>query len=136
MLTILCVVIGPYLYRVQRQRAAVKWVIENGGQVTYDIKTNEIFSLPRRPKQSGLRKWVAETFGVDCVSSVTQVRFVSSRQKDIRDFSPLNGLRDLEQLWIFNVEFSELGQLAQLKSLRRISINNTQLNDLQALILR
>jgi hypothetical protein len=36
--TILCLWLGWYLYRVERQRKAVRWVLENSGEVYYDYQ--------------------------------------------------------------------------------------------------
>lgn len=109
-LTILCVWIGWYLLRVEQQREAVKWVLENGGTVDYDYEfdLNDVFIIGSQPS---VPKWLYNMLGVDYFSSATQVRAASTRVSDVTS-------------------------LANLKNLKYLHLGNTQVNDLAALASR
>ncbi len=71
-LTILCVWLGWYLHRVEQQRAAVRWVRENGGAVRYDYEfdSDDKFIDASQPP---VPKWLVDMLGVDYFVSVVSV---------------------------------------------------------------
>jgi len=151
LLTVLCIWLCWNLYRVERQREAVKWVRENGGTVYYDFEMDsdgEVLSDSQPP----VAKWLHEILGVDFFSTVRQVGGFETQVSDVKplaaltklnelllnhtqvsNVAPLAGLTTLEVLWLHNTQVDEVTPLAGLTNLNNLSLHNTPVSDITPL---
>ena len=127
-LTIFCVWFGLYLYRVEQQREAVKWVLGHGGTVYYDYELDDKYfdgdSHPTAPK------WLLNMLGVDFFSTVTQV---SDFNTELIDVTMLADLTKLEFLLLDNTQVCDLTPLVGLTNLRFLDLSDTQVSDITPL---
>jgi len=127
-LTILCVWIGWYLYRVEQQREAVKWVLENGGTVRYDFEIDDD-GKNRGDTQPSVPRWLIDMLGVDYFSTVKRV---AGFRLDLNNEN-LVGLAHLEHLKLFNTQVSDVTPLEGLTKLKTLELRGTQVSDLTPL---
>jgi len=134
-LTIMCVWIGWYVYRVQQQREAVRWVEENGGKVYYDHEASIFPStygfLFHDSQPPVTPKWLLNVLDVNYFSSVVHVHIGDGSQ--ITDLTPLADLTSLEWLRLSDTQVSDLKPLAGLKNLQALDLERTQASDLTPL---
>lgn len=150
-LTIFCVWFGWYLYRVEQQREAVKWVRANGGTVHYDDELD--LKRGRLGKgQPSTPNWLLEMLGVDYFSTVEQVEGVFTERGDltplvaltelgyltlnhmpVSDLTPLEGLTNLKVLLLEDTLVSDISPLTGLMNLERLRLSSTQVSDLAPL---
>ena len=117
--TIGAVAIGPFMYRVSRQKAAVAWVKANGGTVFYDLD-----------QQARFPAWLRALVGNDGLATVTIVKV---RHRHVSDLSPVANLPSLQEVIMSNTQVSNLSPLAKLKSLEFLDLGSTQVSDLSSL---
>lgn len=155
--TILCVAFW-YLHRVERQRDAVRWIIEHEGMVEYDYQwdahARSEFLPSHQPPAAG---WIGRMLGDDFVSdivfvtldrshpdskefeslaplaSLPEIRHLVLSYSNVEDIKPLAGLKKLEYLDLDNTPVTDLTPLASLSNLRHLSINNSNCSDLTPL---
>jgi len=127
-LTIFCVWLGWFLYRVERQQETVAWVIGNGGNVRYDFE----FSGGRAPF---VPEWLREMLGVDCFSTIVSVGFYSDNtmRLPLSDVTPLASLTNLEGLRLAGTQVSDLTPIAKLTNLKELDLATTQISDVTPL---
>jgi len=128
--TILFVWIGWYVYQVERQRATVRWVEENGGSVLYDYAFDSRGDFLDNA-QPAVPKWLLGMLDVNYFSSIVSVDFRKANK--VSDLTPLTGLTRLEFLDLHDMPVSDLTPLVGLKNLEYLSIGNTQVSDLMPL---
>ncbi len=140
--TVLAVWIGWYVNRAEKQRRAVKWVKENGGEVRYDFQLNGPEPIP----EPGLG-WFRDLIGIDYFADVLLVKLVSDEVIDltplrglpklthlgltgtqVSDLTPLSGLVNLENLWLYGKQVSDLTPLSGLVNLEYLDIQGTQVS--------
>ena len=124
-ITILCIWLGCYVYRVDRQRDAVQWVLENGGHVHYDYHRHQNGdyvpdSLPPVPT------WMLDILDIHYFASVEYVTF---HDPNFSDLTPVANLTNLKWLDLFNTQVSDLTPLANMSNLEHLWLHQTQAGD-------
>ena len=124
-LTIFCVWLGWYLYRVEQQREAVKWVKENGGWVRYyyEYDSNERLVSESQPP---VPKWLHDILDENYFSSVVYVYLGDTKISDVK---PLAGLTNLEELYLHITRVSDLKPLSGFTNLEVLGLENTNVSD-------
>ena len=128
-LTIFCVWIGWYLYRVEQQREAVRWVRANGGTVKYDFEYDPQDRYISDP-QPHVPKWLLNILDVNYFSSVSYAA-ISNRQ--LTDLTPLASLRTLRRLHLEYAPVKDLTPVANLTNLQELWVRQTQVTDVTPL---
>ena len=108
-ITILCIALGYWTYRAKRQRAVVKWVEENGGEVHYDFELDE-YGYTIKAAKPPSPKWMQAFLGNDYLATVVHVRLENSEVKDVE---PLAQLEQLEELILDKTQVRDLTPLAK-----------------------
>jgi len=126
-LTIFCVWLGWYLYRVEQQRNAVKWVEENGGEVRYDYQFDSK-GVRLGNSQPSVPKWLLNILDVNYFSSIVSVEISDASQ--ITNLTPIACLTNLERLYLDDAQVTDLQPLAGLTSLEILFLETTPVNDL------
>ncbi len=134
--TFLVVVVGLsvwlawFVYRVERQKNAVAWVIENGGSVVYDYEMNAdgVDDEPDLPAP----KWLVNLIGIDYFSSVVDVMIQGTHSGDrlVLDLSPLQGFPRLESLYLASVDSADWSPISKLENLYELILEYTNFDDL------
>jgi hypothetical protein len=103
LLTISCVWLGRYVYRAERQRSAVAWIVENNGSVSYayQVDANGKF-LPYA--QDPVPSWMLNNLDISYFSSVHEVNLLYT---DI-NLTPFAGLPNLKWLTLDQTKGSDL----------------------------
>ncbi len=129
MLTVFCVWLGVQVNRANKQKAAVRWLEENGGRVRYD------WQFDRDDQRNGNTEppgpiWLRQQIGDEYFQSV---RFVRLNEGEAHDLSPLANLTELRTLTVHNnpgrfnsllwlglsdLDLSPVSNLSELKVLR------------------
>jgi len=143
--TIFCVVLGYWTYRANRQKAVVKWVEDNGGDIYYDFERNEKGELIGNAKFP-YPKWMQEYLGVDYLATVVYVdlqptpKYIvsssgsfSQERSELKDVASLAKLSRLKYLYLGSTQVSDLTSLMQLKNLKELYLANTPVSDLTPL---
>lgn len=128
--TILCVALGYWTHRANRQKAVVKWVEENGGGVYYDFHVDEQGYLIDNLKPPG-PKWVQKYLGKDYLATVI---VVDLRGCEFIDITPLAQLDQLKNLSLGNTQQSDMTPLTQITRLEYLDLSGTQVSDLTPLL--
>jgi Leucine-rich repeat (LRR) protein len=131
LVTAFCVWLGKLSIDARRQHEAVEWVLEHGGQVTYDWETK----APRpkgRPRKSPARwlAWTRRVFSEHLFQTVTTARVTHMRGVDM---APVARLRDVEELDLTSCGMSDLRPLAKLRRLKRLVLVDNDITDLSPL---
>jgi Leucine-rich repeat (LRR) protein len=126
-LTVFCVCFGWYLYRVERQREAVKWVRANGGWVRYEYEFDKDFV---DGSQRSVPKWMLDMLGDDYFYTVC---LVECSNTELNDLTPLAPLKNLKFLYLHQTQVNDLTPLAGLSNLEILFLWDTQVNDLTPL---
>ena len=154
--TVLCIWLGMIVTRGERQKKAVAWVKEMGGNLTYDY---EIDVGPRAVPSMGVElpkgeppgpKWLRELIGVDHFATVKSATLPNTTITDlsplasliglkllhlecteVHDLLPLTGLTDLETLILYHVRVSDHSSLPNLPNLKVLSVSGTSITSLR-----
>lgn len=129
LLTAGCIWIGWKVDKAHKQRAAVAWVKETGGEAYYDYERNTDHPMPPGPA------WLRELIGIDLLSDVTLV-FVgdaSARSNSVSDVTPLADLKNLQSLHLARNQISDLRPLANLRNLTFLLLAEQPVSDLTPL---
>ena len=130
-ITILTVCFGWWVYRAERQRAAVRWVKENGGTVYYDFEFDSegVFAQNR---QSPVPEWLLNILDVNYFSNVVYLN-ISGPQ--VTDLTPLADLTNLNTLAFIRTPISDLKPSTGITNLVWSSLqdNANQVSDLTPL---
>ncbi len=131
--TILCVWLGWFLYRVEQQREVVRWVEENGGLVEYEYQYTSGGEFKNIPPPGP--RWLCNILGVDYFSSVVNVYLDRSHRDDplFNDLKPLASLTKLRRLGLEYCNVGDLTPLAGLTNLEYLGLANSQVKDLTVL---
>lgn len=137
---------------VRRQRAAVTWVIAQGGHVIYEHEwDSENLKYGGEADPPG-PDWLRSLGGLDYVSRPVHVSFNTADPLDefppveaailggwnpgtaqVVDLAPLAYLKNLESLTLSDSQVHDLTPLAGLKNLQLLALPGTQVADLQPL---
>ena len=125
-LTIICVVLGYWVFRAERQRAAVKWVASQGGRAFYHSEAGDVQSkeISQRPAD-----W--QSRGNDYLSSVIYVDLSGSAVENV---TPLAKLDYLGVLTLRDTNVLDLEPLSEVTTLQDLFLDGTPVDDLTPLI--
>ena len=147
LVTLAAIWLAWFVQRVQKQKAAAKWIQSFG--------RNAFYTHMRKPK--GQRnppapQWLIDTFGIDTFASIDMVWLDDKPVENIdmvrnlpninhfeltngklTDISPLSGLTKLQHISISKNQISDLRPLADLLNLKRFYAYQTQINDVSPL---
>ncbi len=139
-LTILCVWLGWFLYRVEQQRSSVHWIEQQGGFVYYGYESRIRFPddfdyLSLSPSSVFVREppvpdWLLHILDIHYFSDVVGVDLVDTQVSDLK---PIAGLRNLETLQISDTQVSDVSPLAGLTNLKWLLLDGTQVSDVTPL---
>ncbi len=158
--TVACVFLASKVRQAERQREAVAWVKETGGEVCYDFEFDDardsighstIFGrfIPRAEAPGP--KWLRETIGLDyfatvvfvvlgdvevCdISSITSLQAVSFLSVDFggTDLTPLAKMANLEWLMLSGRSINDLSPMGTLTKLKGLSLCCPSARDLSPL---
>jgi hypothetical protein len=124
-LTALCLLLGYKVRHVQQQQAAVAWVQQMHGVVTYDFEVNGS-GAPVPYAQPPGPNWLRQLIGVDYFASVVGVNLTNPL---VNDVTPLATLLSLKELCVQNTAVSDLSPLAKLTRLERLRLISTPVTD-------
>jgi Leucine-rich repeat (LRR) protein len=124
--TLLCIMLAFKVRKVERQKEAVAWVEEMGGQVEYD----SAFDFAGHRAELPGPKWLRDMIGVDYFDTVSYASF-SDAQVD--DLSVIANLTTLRELWLEAPQLCDLSPLAGLTELEVLSIRGTKVSNLSSL---
>jgi hypothetical protein len=120
---VVCVTLGWKVDKVRKQRRAVAWVQESGGDVSYDYEwDNGRVPNPQPPGP----KWLRELLGIDFFDGVNLVHLIDS---EVSDVTPLAGLTSLERLYLYGTQVSDVTSLARLTTLKTLILRKTQVSE-------
>jgi hypothetical protein len=132
LLTVGCVWLGWKVNKAQKQRAAVAWVHEMGGQVYYDCNIGDSTHLSAfDPPDPPGPPWLEELVGIDFLSDVYAVN--CSGIPALFDISPLANLTELHSVNLHRTSVSDLSPLASLTKLTYLDISLTPTRSLTPL---
>lgn len=151
-LTMGCLLLGYWVHLAERQKASVKWVEENEGDVYYDFELDEDYlqldgAMPPGPS------WLHAFLGEDYLDAVIYVQLSDAETTDltplarlsgleyldlsyawVRDLTPLGELSNLEVLRLYCAnDVADLTPLAGLTNLKVLTLDHTQIQDLSPL---
>ncbi len=98
--------------RLQRENAAIAWVVESGGEVNYEY----------RPNQSLLDKATVAWYGK---KKATRAYL---HYQSVTDVSPLTALQDLQLIVLKSTPVADVTPLAKLKNLKTLDLENTKVS--------
>lgn len=113
----------------RRQEASVVWVRETSGSVLYDYEADENGRAHNNPKPPA-PPWLIDQLGIDFFDEVVCVNLTNT---DVRDLTPLQGLKSLQWLRLAYTEVSDLTPLSGLTDIRNLDLDGTEVSDLSPL---
>ncbi|PHR96065.1 MAG: hypothetical protein COA78_29235 [Blastopirellula sp.] len=141
--------VGNRIYRAERQKRAVAWILEHtGGTVTYYYEPEPIEDRYAQLFQSGYTeseesklstpKWLRDLFGDNYFEYVRDVsipyRFLQDTGEqlndDLTDIGLLSDFTKLKTLQIYAPQLTDLSPLADLKELEELSISVPKVTDI------
>lgn len=125
-----CVLLGRKATKARQQRAAVDWVQEIGGIVTYDYQVDADFAPVPNAKPL-VPNWLVQTAGIDFFSQVVRVDVPSIAQ--INSLEPLSGLASVELLYLTNLPVDDITPLCGMTRLKCLGLQGTNVRDLSPL---
>ena len=119
--TLFGVVVGPYIYRAEKQRAAVKWVRANGGTVWYDTQIYGFggYSEPVPKPLHGILE-------IDYYSSVVSVNLNATH---VNELKPLSCFKMLSELDLTGTQVTDLKPLKNLTNLKLLMLDSNQVSE-------
>jgi hypothetical protein len=122
LVTVLCLVLGLWVERAERQRRAVAAVRETGGFVAYD------YDLTKPPINRTGPDWLYRFLAVDYYANVLKINWPKATDAGLAHFG---GLTKLEQLYLSDAAVTDAGlmNLGNLTSLKRLSLSGTSVTD-------
>lgn len=117
LLTIGCVWLGWKVNKAQKQRAAVAWVEEMGGEVGYEY-IGDSYDPPARA-------WLEDFIGVDFFLSVDTVFLYNS---SVSDLTPLARFPNLTYLAIIDTNVTDAKPLLTLKRLKHLYLDGSSIS--------
>lgn len=121
--------LGLLVLRVNRQREAVEWTKQLGGNVHYDYQLDEHGNFVENAEPSGAA-WIRELIGIDYFADVHEVAVANSQ---VSDLAPLTNLTSLKRLFVYRMPIRDVTALAKMTSLERLSLDYTQVHNLRPL---
>jgi Leucine-rich repeat (LRR) protein len=131
LMTIACLALGYWVHRANRQRAAMKWVLENGGLAWHEYRFDEegAFIETSSPVPVYLEPLLDEHY----LSPVTVVWCEVPSADGFAEIGPLANFDQLEKLRLNFMETRDLTPLANLTELRHLELEDTKVRDLTPL---
>jgi hypothetical protein len=131
LVTAICMWFGKLSFDARQQREVVEWVLDHGGQVTYDWERQSQRLKGGQRNQSGRwPAWTRRMFPAHLFQTVTKTRMTHMRGVDI---SPVARLKDVEELDLTSNGMSDLRPLAKLRQLKRLVLVDNDITDLSPL---
>lgn len=134
--TACCVFLGVWAGPAHRQKRAFAWA-NYKGMALYDWEVDEDLAPITTRGGNYIRNvkplkpnWIRDFLGEDYFHGVVVVVLHGS---EVRDLSPLAGLRSLKDLSLDDSQASDLSPLVGLKHLQWLSLDNSQVSDLSPL---
>ena len=118
LVTLFCVLmafLGALVYRVNKQREAVQWVKEHGGEIYYDYQWELSEGVIDDPDPPG-PDWLRDLIGIDYFADVVFVDFDDTEIEDIES------LRELTQLQILNLKGTQVSDLTPFMGMKYVTI--------------
>lgn len=115
--TTAAVALSLFAWRVERQERIVKWVVSQGGSVSY----SDQFDSNGNYLGNVQLTFFARILGRDSVSSV---RIVFLEDLELNDLGPLKGLSGVERLYLSSSSLRDYSALTSLRSLRSLTVSN------------
>ena len=112
--------VGWELEQRRREVPAIAWVEKLGGKLYFETRIDSGFKT----------NWWKKTTDTLLGKSVYSFYLVGD---EVRDLSPLAGLKNLEGFQLHQTKASDLSPLADLKKLQRIDLEGTEVSDLSPL---
>jgi len=128
-ITFLCIWLAYISNEARKQKAAVAWVEEMGGEVGYDYEYYMNGSDDQQNSPPG-PDWLREWIGIDYFSEVV---LVNLQGKKIEDISPLQCLTKLKRLNLIGSQLSDISTLEKLTELDHLGLSLAQIHDLSPL---
>ena len=156
LVTLFCVLmafLGSLVYRVNKQKEAIRWVQDHGGTVYYDFQSEDIEQgrIDGDAEPPG-PDWLRELIGVDYfadvafvdvegakvkdlepLSDLTQLQVLILNDTQVSDLEPLRGLTQLQELYLTDAPVSDLRPLRKLTQLKFLELSGTLVSDLSSL---
>ena len=129
--TVLCVWLGFFVNRVNKQKQAVEWVRENGGTVLYHFEWDQETGLPINHAEPPGPAWLREWIGIDYLANVS---FVSLLNEQVTDIAPLAALTNLRMLNLNRTSVSDISPLASMTKMESLHLACTQVSDISPLV--
>jgi len=129
LLTVFCIWLGKISIQARRQKEAVEWVVQCGGQVHYKWQVDADY-FPRWKPTDPFPKWLVNLFGRDFFHKVVTVELASAELSDIR---PLANLPDIEWLTLQDNKVSDVTPLGTLTHLTNLGLNENRIRDVSSL---
>jgi hypothetical protein len=124
LVTILCLWFGKISFEAHRQKAAVEWLLKNGGAFGYDWKNHPYLA---DETASGLQ-WLRHFLGDDYFLTVQSCTVAFTD-----DISRLADLPDIEDLSIDGIQAPDISFLGKLTKLQSLSARGCGIRDISVL---
>lgn len=129
LLTLFCLWLAIEAHEARQRRAAVTWVLAQGGVVQYDWQVNSeyrylTFGLPLAPQ------WLRAILGDDFFQ---EVRLVNLADASLNDLSPLDPLVAIECLILTNNDITDLTPLRRHRRLRVLLLDRNEIRNVTPL---
>lgn len=121
--------LGLLVHRVNKQRDAVRWVLEMEGGCYYDFMFDERGTLLKDSEEAG-PTWIGKLIGIDYVADIIAIDLNSATQ--VSDVNRLAGLASLEMLYLDDTHVNDLAPLEGLVNLEVLDANGTRIRDLRS----
>ena len=147
LVTVLSVPLGWVAWerqQIHRERAAIAWVEETGGNVSFLSSRFRNGTNEKSWWEKSTDKWFGERVRlvslsntpVSDLSHLANLKYLEKlllQRTPVSNLSPLGELKHLELLWLHNTQVSDLSPLAELTNLKDLPLINTQVSDLSPL---
>ena len=118
------VLLSTFVYRVESQKTAIKWIYDNDGSCWYDFEERYKDSL--RPP-----KWASDCFGVDAFSNVNEICLDDC---DVDSLASLSSLKKFSRLSLVNTPISDITPLSNNKILYDLNLEGTRVSNISPVL--
>ena len=110
------IALSVFAGRVKQQKEIVKWIVSQGGSITY----SDQFDANGNYIGTAQSTW-ARILGHDAITSVKEVFF---EDQELEGIDPLRKLSGLEALYLNSSSLENFGELTSLRSLKSLSVSD------------
>ena len=135
-MTLICLFLGINVRNAIRQKAAVEWASKNRMQVYYGngYQFGQVARPGRKAPPAPGPAWLRKLVGVDMLASVERVTFHSvPRDGTATELGPLADMRSLRELKIERLNIDDLSTMPQITKLERLYLGYTKIEDVAPL---